>query len=188
MVAAGLHSNRSIPLTATTRSHSNEEVKMRQVIVLLTACVAAACASPAPDTGVSPTPELTTAGFAETAPMDLADNSCSDRAPIWLTLHYTTSNGALQGEWTPILNIETYQIEISYSRDGIQPWRVVAAFDTNRTEFRYVDRENGGRYLVRVRVKNRCDRVGAWSTQLNVMIDDGPDDEGPSEEQYYGDR
>ncbi len=157
---------------------------MRYAIVLLTALVAAACGE-APDTGVSPTSMLSVTGFTQTAPIGDAANSCSDSAPIWVTVNYTTSNGHLQGEWTPIFNIDTYQVEISYSRDGIEPWHVVAAFDTNRTEFRYVDRENGGRYLVRVRVKNRCDRVGAWSTPLSVMLADGaPDDEGSSEEEY----
>jgi hypothetical protein len=157
---------------------------MRYAIVLLTAVVATACAGEAPDTGIGPTPFVTTNGFAETAAIGDAENSCSDRTPIWVTLNYTTSHGHLQGEWTPVLSIETYQVEIRYSRDGIEPWRVVAAFDTNRTEFRYVDRENGGRYLVRVRVKNRCDRVGAWSTPLNVTIEDGPDDAGSSEGEY----
>src|SRR5262245_59522876 len=132
------------------KSQHNEEVKMRYAIVLLTALVAAACGE-APDTGVSPSSMLSVTGLTQTAPMGDAANSCTDSAPIWVTVNYTTSNGHLQGEWTPIFNIDTYQVQISYSRDGIEPWRVVAAFDTNRTEFRYVDRENGGRYLVRVR-------------------------------------
>jgi hypothetical protein len=161
---------------------------MRYAIVLLTAVVTTACGE-APDTGISPTSVLSVTGNTQTAPIGDAANSCSDSAPIWVTVNYTTGNGHLQGEWTPIFNIDTYQVEISYSRDGIEPWRVVSAFDTNRTEFRYVDRENGGRYLVRVRVKNRCDRVGAWSTPLNVMLADGAEDPGPPppQEEYYRD-
>jgi hypothetical protein len=90
---------------------------------------------------------------------------------------------------TPVTLLPGTSLEISYSRDGIEPWHVVAAFDTNRTEFRYVDREDGGRYSVRVRVKNRCDRVGAWSAPLDVMLADGIDDPGPPQEQeeYYRD-
>ena len=80
-------------------------------------------------------------------------------------------------------------MEISYSVDGSQPWRVVSMFDTNRTEFRYVDAEHGGRYLVRVRVKNRCDRSGAWSEQLSIIIGGGADPsndyEQECEECYY---
>lgn len=156
---------------------------MRYVIVLLTACLATACGSQTADLGVGPTTGLMTSGLAVTAPIGNAENTCSDQAPIWVTTAYSSSNGTVHGEWTPVFNIETYQVEISYSRDGIQPWRVVAAFDTNRTELRYVDRENGGRYRVRVRVKNRCDRAGAWSTQLNVILEAGQDP-SPADEEY----
>lgn len=159
---------------------------MRYAIVLLTVSVAA-CANQAPDLGIGPTPVLTTAGLAVTAPIGDADVSCSDRAPIWITPAYTTDNGHLLGEWTPVINIDTYQVEISYSRDGIEPWRVVAAFDTNRTEFRYVDKENGGRYLVHVRVKNRCDVAGEWSRQFSVILAGGPDDPVSPQEEYYRD-
>jgi hypothetical protein len=156
---------------------------MRYAIVLLTACVVG-CSSQARDIGVGPTPTLTTAGLSGIAPIGDADVSCSDRAPIWVTPAYSTSHGYLQGEWTPVLNIDTYQVEISYSRDGIEPWRVVSVFDTNRTEFRYVDRESGGRYRVHVRVKNRCDVAGEWSTQLSVILGGGSEDPAPPQEYY----
>ena len=151
---------------------------MRYAIVLLIGCVAAGCGSQTADLGVGPTAALSTTGLAATAPIGDADISCSDQAPIWVTTAYTSDNGAVHGEWTPVLNIDTYQVEIRYSRDAIQPWRVVSAFDTNRTEFRYVDGENGGRYRIRVRAKNRCDRAGAWSPQLDVILADGADDGG----------
>ena len=95
---------------------------------------------------------------------------------FWVTPHYTTDGGDITGEWTPVSNVDTYRVQISYSRDGIQPWRVVSTFDTNRTEFRYVDGENGGRYLVRVRLKNRCDGMGPWSEALRIYVGggDGP--------------
>jgi hypothetical protein len=95
---------------------------------------------------------------------------------FWVTPHYTTDGGDITGEWSPVFNVDTYRVQISYSRDGIQPWRVVSTFDTNRTEFRYVDGENGGRYLVRVRLKNRCDGMGPWSEALRIYVGggDGP--------------
>jgi hypothetical protein len=158
---------------------------MRCAIMLLTACSVAACGSHAPDTGVSPTSTLIVSGLAETAPIGNAAISCSTEDPIWITAHYTTDDGALKGEWTPVLNVETYQIEITYSRDGIQPWRVVSTFYTNRSEFRYIDHEQGGRYLVRVRVKNPCDVYGAWSSQLRIIIGAGGDDPQPPPQQEY---
>jgi hypothetical protein len=164
---------------------------MRHVIMLLVACTAAACANQPFDTGVSPTSTLSmpSNGLAAIAPIGNPDNSCPDQVASWVTPHYSTDDGYIKGEWTPVHNVETYQVEISYSVDGSQPWRVVSMFDTNRTEFRYVDAEHGGRYLVRVRVKNRCDRSGAWSEQLSIIIGGGADPtndyEQECEECYY---
>jgi len=140
------------------------------MIVLLTACTVAACGSQSLDTGVSPTSTLGNGSLAETAAIGDVDNSCTDQTTFWVTPHYTTDDGYIKGEWTPVFNVDTYKVQISYSRDGIQPWRVVVTFDTNRTEFRYVDAENGGRYLVRVRVKNRCDGMGPWSEALRIYV------------------
>lgn len=147
---------------------------MRHVIMLLTACTVAACGNQALDTGVNPTSTVGNGSLAAIAPIGHPANTCSDQAVTWVTPHYSTDDGHIKGEWTPVYNVDTYQVEISYSRDG-SPWRVVSTFDTNRTEFRYVDRENGGRYLVRVRVKNRCDRTGAWSQQLSIIVGGGED-------------
>jgi len=148
---------------------------MRLMIVLLTACTVAACGNQSLDTGVSPTSTLGNGSLAETAAIGNIENSCSDQTTFWVTPHYTTDGGYIKGEWTPVFNVETYKVQISYSRDGIQPWRVVATFDTNRTEFRYVDAENGGRYLVRVRVKNTCDGMGPWSEALRIYVGGGTD-------------
>ena len=148
---------------------------MRLMIVLLTACTVAACGNQSLDTGVSPTSTLGNGSLAETAAIGNIENSCSDQTTFWVTPHYTTDDGYIKGEWTPVFNVETYKVQISYSRDGIQPWRVVATFDTNRTEFRYVDAENGGRYLVRVRVKNTCDGMGPWSEALRIYVGGGTD-------------
>ena len=148
---------------------------MRLMIVLLTACTVAACGSQSLDTGVSPTSTLGNGSLAETAAIGNIENSCSDQTTFWVTPHYTTDDGYIKGEWTPVFNVETYKVQISYSRDGIQPWRIVATFDTNRTEFRYVDAENGGRYLVRVRVKNTCDGMGPWSEALRIYVGGGND-------------
>ena len=148
---------------------------MRLMIVLLTACIVAACGNQSLETGVSPTSTLGNGSLAETAAIGDIDNSCSDQTTFWVTPHYSTNDGYIKGEWTPVFNIDTYKVQISYSRDGIEPWRVVAAFDTNRTEFRHVDTENGGRYLVRVRVKNRCDGMGPWSEALRIYVDRSED-------------
>jgi hypothetical protein len=113
--------------------------------------------------------------LAETAAIGNIENSCSDQTTFWVTPHYSTDDGYIKGEWTPVFNVDTYKVQVSYSRDGIQPWRVVATFDTNRTEFRYVDGENGGRYSVRVRVKNRCDGMGPWSEALRIYVGGGQD-------------
>ena len=147
---------------------------MRLMIVLLTACTVAACGSTL-DTGVSPTSTLGNGSLTSTAAIGDIENSCSDQTTFWVTPHYTTDDGYGKGEWTPVFNVETYKVQISYSRDGIQPWRVVATFDTNRTEFRLVDAEQGGRYLVRVRLKNRCDGMGPWSEALRIYVGGGPD-------------
>ena len=152
---------------------------MRSLIVLLTAaCTVAACGNQSLDTGVSPTSTLGHGSLASTAPTGDIANSCSDQTMFWVTPHYTTDGGDITGEWTPVFNVDTYRVQISYSRDGIQPWRVVSTFDTNRTEFRYVDGENGGRYLVRVRLKNRCDGMGPWSEALRIYVGGG-DGSGP---------
>jgi hypothetical protein len=143
--------------------------------VLLTACTVAACGNQPLDTGVSPTSTLGNGSLAETAAIGDINNSCSNQTTFWVTPHYSTDDGYIKGEWTPVFNVDTYKVQISYSRDGIEPWRVVATFDTNRTEFRYVDGENGGRYLVRVRVKNRCDGMGPWSEALRIYIGGGAD-------------
>ena len=154
---------------------------MRLVIVLLTACTVAACGNQSLDTGVSPTSTSGNGSLASTAPIGSVNNSCSDQTTSWVTPHYSIDGGDIKGEWTPVFNVDTYRVQISYSRDGIQPWLVVATFDTNRTEFRYVDGENGGRYLVRVRLKNRCDGMGPWSEALRIYVGggDGPGDAAP---------
>jgi hypothetical protein len=113
--------------------------------------------------------------LAETAAIGNIDNSCSNQTTFWVTPHYSTDDGYIKGEWAPVFNVETYKVQISYSRDGIQPWQIVATFDTNRTEFRYVDPENGGRYLVRVRIKNTCDGMGPWSEALRIYVGGGSD-------------
>ena len=94
---------------------------------------------------------------------------CSDAPVRWVTQNYSPK-GSMYVRWVPAPAVETYQVEVRHNRNGETP-TFVYSFYTNRTEATIEDREDGGRYYIRVRVKNPCDVYGAWSETLIIYLD-----------------
>lgn len=114
---------------------------------------------------------------------------CSDAPVVWVTKNFSPVGRSIHVVWQAATAVETYQVEVLHNRNGETP-KFVYSFLTNRTNAYIDDKENGGRYYVRVRVKNPCDVFGAWSTTLIIYMDGGeavsapviPPDEPPTDD------
>ena len=105
---------------------------------------------------------------------------CSDAQVQWSTTNFSTDRRSFVVNWRPLPGVQTYEVKVSYSRDGAVEPRVVALFNTNRTEARLRDSEDGGRYYVVVRViHNDCGDVeGSWSAPLTIYVGGGSEQGG----------
>lgn len=120
---------------------------------------------------VSVTPDML---FATSDPIGDRLNTCPDIAPIWLVKNSETDAPSFNAVFSAVNNVDTYQVEVAYSQDGVAPRKVFPIRSLNGTTFTVSPVEGSGRYYVKVRVKNRCDRTGTWSTELTVYM--GNDD------------
>jgi hypothetical protein len=91
----------------------------------------------------------------------------------------STSRRTFSVEWYPVINADAYHVEVSYSRDGIEPRRILLTRTVTGTLYTVHDTERGGRYYVRVRVKTECDTTGRWNGALVIYFDGQPDNRGP---------
>lgn len=136
--------------------------------LLALAVVAAACGSEHMNNSMGVGPEIQ-------VPATLAQQpgiQCSDTAPAWKTKNYSTSSRSFLVDWFALPGVQTYEVEVSYSRDGLEPKRLLRTFRTNRSNATLPDSEDGGRYYIRVRVThNDCGDVdGAFGSELTVII------------------
>ena len=99
---------------------------------------------------------------------------CSDAPVKWVTTNFSPVGRSAHVIWLPVQGVETYQVEVYHNRNG-ETQKFVYSFFTNRTDAYIDDREDGGRYYVKVRVKNPCDVFGAWSETLIIYMDGGID-------------
>lgn len=160
---------------------------MRFVIACSVAVMAVACGqtldNPSSPTSLGDTPSVS---GGERVSLRQAGIQCSDAPVVWVTKNFSPVGRSIHVVWLPAPNVETYQVEVLHNRNGETP-KFVYSFFTNRTEASIDDREDGGRYYVRVRVKNPCDVFGAWSTTLIIYMDGGSDKGGqdtPTEPPY----
>lgn len=156
---------------------------MRLIIVGAMLCIVAGCSgTQVAETVTGPSSfgqtSVTPGGIAGAralAPVGHVAISCPHEPVQWATGNAGPVGRTFQAPFYPVINADAYQVEIAYSRDGIEPQRVLTTFITDRTEVRVVDTERGGRYYVRVRVKTTCDDFGDWSSVLTVYFDGLPD-------------
>lgn len=132
----------------------------------LAVLVAASCSAP----GQEPQTPLGTLVGPSRSTIGSPENSCSDIAPLWLTQNASTDSERFTAAWTPVYNVETYQVEVA-SGQSDQHWR----WFVSRAEATITAFDGTGRYYVRVRVKNRCDQLGTWSKELTLYL--GPEGE-----------
>jgi hypothetical protein len=127
--------------------------------LVITACGESPTAGPSPLSSQAGGSMLSTAGV-----------TCSDAATM-VTKNYSPIGRNIRVDWTTNPGSEVFQVEVSYSRTGRPPLRVIDVFTTEHTFANIADNEDGGFYFVRVRViHSACgDADGAWSR--TVIID-----------------
>jgi hypothetical protein len=139
--------------------------------VVVASCLALAACGESSLSSLAPTsPSGLTAdsGSGGRASVRQAGIQCSDAPIAWITGNFSPEGRSARIYWVPAPNVETYQVEVRHARDG-QP-RFIYGFFTNLTEASIDDKEDGGRYYVRVRSKNPCDIFGAWSETLIIDV------------------
>ena len=144
--------------------------------LLAVAAFAAACGSEQLNDNSMTGPTLSPTTVMHVAP----GVTCSDEQIKWKTKNYSTSARSFLVDWYAAAGVSTYEVEVSYSRDGLEPKRLLRTFHTNRSNATLPDPEHGGRYYIRVRIThNDCGDVSAaWSTELVVYV--GGDSSGAS--------
>ena len=162
--------------TSVSVNREQGEEKMRFVIACVIAVMAAACGqtleNPSSPTSLGDTPSVS---GGERVSMRQAGIQCSDAPVQWITTNFSPVGRSAHVLWVPVPNITTYEVEVYHTRDEQRfPKKFVYSFKTNRTDAYIDDREDGGRYFVRVRVLNSCGGTGAWSATLIIYLDGGP--------------
>jgi hypothetical protein len=117
------------------------------------------------------------AGSGGRATTRQAGIQCSDAPVPWVTSNFSPEGRSARIYWVPVPNIGTYEVEVRHNRNGEVP-KFVYSFTTDLTEASIDDKEDGGRYYVRVRVYNACNTYGAWSETLIIYIEGGTDNAG----------